>query len=82
MANDLQTVLSELRLLRQEIRSASKRLLPLPEAAAYLGLSPRTIRNDLSRKVFPIKPVKYRGKLLFRREDLDTYIDGLVGGAE
>src|SRR5665811_1757114 len=74
---DFQAVLSELRALRQEIRSASKRLLPIPEAAEYLGISPRTIQNDLSRKVFPVKPVRYRGKVLFRREDLDAYIDSL-----
>lgn len=74
---DLHAVLSELRALRQEIRSAGKRLLPIAETAEYLGLSPRTIRNDLSRKVFPVKPVRYRGKVLFRRADLDAFIDGL-----
>lgn len=79
---DLQVVLlSELRALRQEIKSAGKRLLPIPEAAEYLGISPRTIQNDLSRKIFPVKPVRYRGKVLFRREDLDAYVDGL-GAAE
>ncbi|MBU4232564.1 MAG: helix-turn-helix domain-containing protein [Proteobacteria bacterium] len=75
----LKEILSELQALRQEIRSASKRLLPIPEAAEYLGLAPRTVRNDLCRKVFPIKPVKYRRKLLFRRDDLDRYIDGMAG---
>jgi excisionase family DNA binding protein len=78
---NLQTVLSELRQLRQEIRAAGKRLLPIPEAAEYLGISPRTIRNDLSRKTFPVRPVRYGGKVLFRREDLDAFIDGL-GGSE
>jgi excisionase family DNA binding protein len=77
MTADLKTVLAELQALRQEIRSASKRLLPVREAAEYLGISPRTIQNDLSRKVFPVKPVRYRGKVLFRREDLDAYVDGL-----
>jgi excisionase family DNA binding protein len=76
---DLAMVLQELRELRQEIRTASKRLLPIPEAAEYLGISPRTVQNDLSRKVFPVKPVRYRGKVLFRREDLDAYVDGLAG---
>ena len=77
---DLQAILCEIQELRQEIRAAGKRLLPIPEAAEYLGISPRTIQNDLSRKVFPVKPVRYRGKVLFRREDLDAYVDGL--GAE
>lgn len=74
---DLATILQELRGLRQEIRSASKRLLPIPEAAEYLGLSPRTVRNELSRKTFPVRSVRHGGKVLFRREDLDRYIDSL-----
>jgi excisionase family DNA binding protein len=77
---NLQTILSEIQALRQEIRTARKRLLPIPEAAEYLGISPRTIQNDLSRKVFPIKPVRYRGKVLFRRQDLDAYVDSLRAG--
>jgi excisionase family DNA binding protein len=77
---NLETIISEIRALRQEIRSASKRLLPIKEAAEYLGISPRTIQNDLCRKVFPVRPVRYRGKVLFRREDLDAYIDSLGGG--
>ncbi|MDD2901550.1 MAG: helix-turn-helix domain-containing protein [Syntrophales bacterium] len=77
---DLQTVLVELRALRQEIRSAGKRLLPIPEAADYLGISPRTIRNELSRKTFPVRAVRHGGKVLFRRQDLDAYIESL--GAE
>ena len=76
----LQTILSEIQQLRQEIKSASKRLLPIPEAAEYLGISPRTIQNDLSRKIFPVNPVRYRGKVLFRREDLDAYVDSLGVG--
>lgn len=79
---NLETILSELQALRQEIRTARKRLLPIPEAAEFLGISPRTIQNDLSRKVFPIKPVRYRGKVLFRREDLDSYVDSLRAGEE
>jgi excisionase family DNA binding protein len=74
---DLKTVLAELRALRAEIRAPAMRLLPIPEAAQYLGLSPRTIRNALSRKVFPVPIVRYGGKILFKREDLDSYIDGL-----
>ena len=74
---DLQAVLREIQALRREIKANGKRLLPIPEAAEYLGLSPRTIRNDLQRKVFPVAPVRYRGKVLFRREDLGRYCDGL-----
>lgn len=74
---DLSQVLKELKELRAELRAGTKRLLPIPEAAEYLGLSPRTVRNELSRKTFPVKPVKHGGKVLFRREDLDAYVDSL-----
>ena len=80
--SQLSQVLKELRQLRAEIRAPAKRLLSIPEAAEYLGLAPRTVRNELSRKTFPVRPVKHGGKVLFRREDLDRYIDGLVGAAE
>ena len=57
-----------------------KRLLSVDEAALYLGLSPRTIYNQVCRKAtkpFPIKP-KRVGKLVkFDIQDLDRYIDSL-----
>ncbi len=66
--------------MRQEIKATSKRLLPIPEAAAYLGISPKTIRNGLgprAAKPFPVKAVRLGGRVLFRREDLDQYVDRL-----
>jgi predicted DNA-binding transcriptional regulator AlpA len=79
---DLQTILSELRQLRAELRTSQRRLLPVEAAAAYLGISPKTIRNGLGPKAgkrFPIKPVRLAGRVLFRLEDLDRFIDGLAG---
>jgi len=75
---DLRTVLNEIRKLRDELRIATKRLFPVEEAASYLGIAPKTIRNGLGPKAskpFPVKPVRYGGKVLFRREDLDKFID-------
>jgi predicted DNA-binding transcriptional regulator AlpA len=77
-----QEILRELKQLRQEVGFASKRLLTVDEAAHYCGLSPKTIRNGLGPKTpkpFPVKPVKMAGRVLFRRGDLDAYIDGLAG---
>jgi predicted DNA-binding transcriptional regulator AlpA len=76
----LQVVLAELRQLRAELRTPSKRLLTVGEAAHYCGISPKTIRNGLgprAKKPFPVKPVRYGGKVLFRREDLDKFIDAM-----
>ena len=57
-----------------------KRLLSVEEVAQYLGLSSRTIYNQIapkSKRPFPIKP-KRIGKLVkFDVRDLDNYIDTL-----
>jgi predicted DNA-binding transcriptional regulator AlpA len=77
---DFQLILSEIRQLRAELRTTQRRLLPVEAAAAYLGISPKTIRNGLGPKAtkpFPIKPVKVSGRVLFKKESLDAYIDGL-----
>ena len=53
---------------------ASKRLYSVKEAAFYLGLSPRTLYNGISKKSkhpFPIKPKNYGKRRLFERADLD-----------
>jgi hypothetical protein len=79
---NLQTVLTELRKLRAEIKAPPKRLLTVEQTAHYLGLAPKTIRNGLgpkAQKPFPVKPVRLAGKVLFRLEDLDSYIDSLAG---
>ena len=58
----------------------TKRLLSVEETASYLGLSPRTIYNQIApkaQKKFPVKP-KRIGKLVkFDRNELDAYIDSL-----
>jgi len=78
---DLQTILSELQKLRAEM-APLKRLLTIEETGRYLAISPKTIRNQISRgavKPFPVRPVKVSGRVLFRKDDLDKFIDGLAG---
>jgi len=57
-----------------------RRLLSVEEAATYLGLSPRTIYNQVHRKTknpFPVKP-KRIGKLVkFDLKELDEYIKSI-----
>lgn len=81
LAQELQTVLTEIKKLRAEIKAPPKRLLTVEQAAHYLGLAPKTIRNGLgprAQKPFAVKPVRLAGKVLFRLEDLDSLIDSLT----
>lgn len=60
-----------------------KRLLSVNEAAAYLGLSPRTIYNGVapnSKAPFPVKPKRIGKAVRFDRKDLDRYVDSLSNG--
>ena len=58
----------------------TKRLLSVEETAVYLGMSPRTIYNQIcpkAKKRFPVKP-KRLGKLVkFDVKDLDEYIESI-----
>jgi hypothetical protein len=56
------------------------RLLDIDAAAAYLGLSPKTLRNRLGRKAenpFPVKPKRHGRKVVFDVRDLDKFADSL-----
>ncbi len=57
-----------------------KRLFRVPEAASYLGISPRTIYNGVapkSKDPFPVRHKKMGKVILFEKGDLDTYADSL-----
>lgn len=72
-------ILAEIRSLLSELQAPRpiRRLLTVPEAADYLGISPKTVRNMLSLRTFPVKPVRVAGRVLFRIEDLANYVDNL-----
>jgi len=57
-----------------------KRLLSVEEAGEYLGLSPRTIYNGLTKRAKKPFPVRHKklGKLIkFEIRDLEAYLDEL-----
>ena len=57
-----------------------KRMYTVTEAANYLGISPQTIYNGLSRdskQPFPIKPKRFGRKPLFDKADLDLFVENL-----
>lgn len=53
-------------------------LVCLDEAAAILGIAPKTARNWLSQGRFPTPTVKVGGKRLVRLSDLEAFVAGLV----
>ena len=62
-----------------KVREIRPRLLCIRDAARYLGLAPKTLRNRLSDKdkPFPVRPRYYGGKPLFEVRELDAFIDAL-----
>ena len=81
LAQDIQNIFSEIRRLRRDLKAGKRKLLSVNETAAYLGISPKTIRNKISDGTFPVKPVRLSGRVLFRIDDLDLLVDEL-GGTE
>ena len=57
-----------------------KRLLSVEETASYLGISDRTIYNQICRRAkkrFPIKPKRIGKRILFDINDIEQYVDSL-----
>lgn len=57
-----------------------KRLLTTEEAAAYMGLSTKTLYNQAApgaEKKFPIKPKRIGRKVLWDIRDLDSFIESI-----
>ena len=77
MMTEAQKILAELQEIKRMLGAGQKRLLTINEAAAALGLSPKTIRNRLSAGSFPIKAVRLAGRTLFKVADLDQLVDQL-----
>jgi hypothetical protein len=56
------------------------KLLSIEQAAEYLSISPKTIRNGLgprAPKPFPVKAKRFGKRVLFDIKDLEKYADGL-----
>ena len=56
------------------------RMLSVDDAARYLGIAAKTIRNRIGPKAkitFPVKPKRIGGRVLFDVKELDGYLDRL-----
>jgi hypothetical protein len=63
----LATILEEVRQLREDLKSRNRAPLTVPEAAAYLGIPEKSVRNRLGPKAtdpFPVTPVRLMARAL------------------
>jgi excisionase family DNA binding protein len=61
-------------------KNIEPRLLTIKQASQFLNIHPGTIYNGVapnSLNPFPIKPVRLGRKVLFRKIDLEQYVNSL-----
>jgi predicted DNA-binding transcriptional regulator AlpA len=61
-------------------KGTEKRLLSIRETAHFLGLSERTIYNQIGKRAkrrFPVQPLRVGGCIRFDINDLNKYIESL-----
>jgi Helix-turn-helix domain len=58
-------------------RAINGELLDIASASQLLGCSQKTLRARVSRRIVPFR--KFAGRIVFRRVELEQFIDGLPG---
>jgi len=64
----------------QNHMQVKQRLLNVVDAARYLGIAPKTLRNRLgprAKNPFPVRPKRIGKRVLFDVKALDAFIDSL-----
>jgi predicted DNA-binding transcriptional regulator AlpA len=51
-------------------------LLSVTQVASLLGCHPNTVCNRVRKDQMP-KPIKWEGKTVWRRRDIEAFVDGL-----
>jgi predicted DNA-binding transcriptional regulator AlpA len=70
-------ILEEVRQLREEMKARDRALLTVRQAAVFLGMAEKSLRNRVSDGSFPLRPVRLSGRPLFKRRDLEDLVDSL-----
>jgi hypothetical protein len=62
-----------------KVETVQPRLVSVADAAKFIGIAPKTLRNYLSNKEkpFPVRPRYFGGKPLFEVAELEAFIDSL-----
>ena len=51
--------------------------MDVPLTAFYVQMAEKTLRNEISKGTFPVKPIRRGRKVLFKKKDLDEYVEEL-----
>jgi len=62
---------------KNSCQSCNERLLDVRATASMLGISTKSIRNQLSQKRFPIPSYKFGSKRLFKLSEVLAFIENL-----
>ena len=69
-----QYILEKLHRIESLIQNKKENLMTINDIVIYSGLSDSTIRRGLKKRT--LKPIKDEGKKLFRKIDVDNWIEG------
>jgi excisionase family DNA binding protein len=58
-------------------QSRGRRLISVPETAKLMGISSKTVYNEISKKCFPIKAKRFGRRVLFDVRDVEKYIQSI-----
>ena len=58
------------------IRSNPPANMSVKEASFYLGISERKLRESIARR--DIRHVRFGSRIILRKQDLDSFLDGMV----
>ncbi|MGA2937624.1 MAG: helix-turn-helix domain-containing protein [Syntrophobacteraceae bacterium] len=65
------------------VETVAPRLMSYQDAAKFLAISTKTLRNWISQNKFPeIRPSKLGGKPVFDLRKLERFCDALKGGGD
>ncbi|MFI5329626.1 MAG: hypothetical protein ACHQ2F_01120 [Desulfobaccales bacterium] len=74
---EIQQLRKELKITREELRITAKTFLTIRETALLIGWKEKSLRNRLSEKNFPLKPLRNGRRVLFKKEDVESYMSTL-----
>ncbi|MBK7017406.1 MAG: helix-turn-helix domain-containing protein [Sulfuritalea sp.] len=66
--------------MQTQVSHPAVRLLTVAEVAAAIGITAKTIRNQITNGTFPIRSARASGRRVVRSDDLAQYIERVIPG--